>query len=438
MRTLQSHEVCLPVCTYGEVFTDGAIIELVQKAGILNLFIFDGKLGTIVPEAQFRGRLLRPPTLSRSIEQVVKFPAECVDFGSTTRFFTAIQKLVTDLGFTEEAGLAATHFTFSTWFPEVLPIAPCLLITGSRLEASLLLQLLRCLVRRPLLLGEVTRHGLRSLPMELRPTLLINAERIGSATLELFRTANHRNAFFPSKNGLMDFFCSKAVYCGNTADSAILGESALHISLPPSRGRLPIFDEQFGDEVAQEFQSKFLAYRCFHFLKARDSRFDLPEATPATRLLARVLGAAIIDAPALRGGLVRLLRDHDLEQQALRWTDLPCIVIEALLHHCHKEPGGRVHVGTIAKTVERILKGRDEESEREPRAIGTVLTDLKVPRKRDGDGYAILLNSAVCRYIHRLAYGYDVSAMQKGEMRCAFCQSIPKRPSEFTKEETQK
>ena len=43
--------------TCGEVFPDGAIIELVQKNGILNLFVFDRKHRTIVPELQFRGRL---------------------------------------------------------------------------------------------------------------------------------------------------------------------------------------------------------------------------------------------------------------------------------------------------------------------------------------------------------------------------------------------
>jgi hypothetical protein len=406
------------------VFPDGAIVELVQKAGSLNLCVFDGKHSTIAPEAQFRDHLFLPAKLSLSIRQVVKFPEKCIDFGSTAGLFASIQKLFASHGFPEEAGLAATHFSFATWFIEASPIAPCLLITGSRLEASLLLQLLGCLVRHPVPLGEFTRHSSFSLPIKLAPTLLINADSIGPAALALLRTSNHRNAYFPLKDGLVDFFCAKAVFCGDTVDSAILGESALHINLPPCCGRLPILDEKFSDEIAQEFQSKFLAYRCHHFLEVRESQFDLPEFTSATRILARVFGAPIVDAPALQAGLTRLLRDYEEKKLESSWTDLRCVVIEAVLHHCHKEPGERVHVGKIAQTVKRILMGRGDETEREPREIGPLLTGLGLSSKRDRDGYAVLLDSAACRHIHRLAQGFGLLAMRKGEARCLHCQSI--------------
>jgi hypothetical protein len=265
--------------------------------------------------------------------------------------------------------------------------------------------------------------------MELAPTLLINADQIGPAALALLRTSNRRNAFFPLRDGLVDFFCAKAVYCGDTVDSAILGESALHINLPPSRGRLPILDEKFSDEVAREFQSKFLAYRCHHFLEVRESRFDLPEFTSATRILARVFGAPIVEAATLRTALIRLLQDHEEARLALSWTDLRCVVIEAVLHHCHTEPGEKVHVGKITKTVNCILKGRGEETQREAREIGVVLRDFKLCSKRDSAGYAILLDSAVCRHIHRLAHGFGLLAMRKGEARCLHCHSILNGPN---------
>src|SRR6266478_7059322 len=85
---------------------------------------------------------------------------EMRSFESTVELFTAARELLMSRGFPEEVALTSTYFVFPTWFPEFLPIAPCLSIAGPRPEAALLLQLLGWLVRRPLPLGDVTRSGL--------------------------------------------------------------------------------------------------------------------------------------------------------------------------------------------------------------------------------------------------------------------------------------
>jgi hypothetical protein len=345
-------------------------------------------------------------------------------FGTTTRFFAAIQQLLTRYGFLDEVAVVAAYFILATWFTMVLPMAPCLVITGPRLEASFLLQLLGCLVRCPLPLGEVTRHSLFSLPMGLRPTLLINADRIGPAALALLRTSNRRNTFFSLKDGLVDFFCAKAIFLGDIADNGIFGESTLHINLTPSRGRLPILDEKYAKNLSQEYQAQFLAYRCRYVTAVRESQFDLPELTSSTRVLARVLGAPIVDAPALHAGLARLLQDYEEENLESSWTDLRRVVLEAVLHHCHKECGERVHVGGITKTVNGILRGRGEATQREAREIGPVLRGLGLIAKRNSSGFAILLDSTVCRHIHRLAHAFGLLSMRKGAARCPQCQSL--------------
>ena len=415
-----------PIRTCGKVFSNGATIELFQGTGAggpLRLHFFDGKRATIAPQVQFNGRLYRPAEFSSSIRRVVKFPQECMPFGSTTRLFAAIQQLFTSHGFLEAVAAAATYFIFATWFIGASPIAPALFITGSRLEASLLLQLLGCLVRRPLPLAEVTRHGLCSLPMKLLPTLLISADQIRPAAMGLLRTSSRRNAFFPLRDGLVDFFCAKAVYSGDIADNDFLGEGALHVNVAPFRGPLPLLEEEYAKEVTKKFQSQLLAYRCRYILDVRESKFDVPELTPGTRMLARVFGAPIVDASALQAGLTRLLQDHEENKLELLWTDLRCVVLEAALHHCHKEPGERVQVGSITKTVNAILKGRGEAKEREAREIGFHLKGLGLIAKRKGPGWGILLDSAVCRHIHGLAHGFGLLAMRKGEARCQQCHS---------------
>lgn len=181
--------------------------------------------------------------------------------------------------------------------------------------------------------------------MKLLPTFLINGERISTARLELLRASNYRNAFIACRDRLINSFSAKAVFCGESADSAILGESVLHINLPPSSGCPPILEEKVSHELTREFQSKFLAYRCDHFLEVVGSRFDLPEFTSRTRVLARILGGPIVNAPAIQAGLTRMLRVDEERALELLWTDLRRVVLEAALHHCHQECGQRVFVG---------------------------------------------------------------------------------------------
>jgi hypothetical protein len=422
-ETAKNRVLHSPIRTCGEAFPDGAIIELVAKGARLALFVFDGQHRTIVRQARFRGHLFRPAKLNLSIQRAVRFPERCADFGSTTHLFGSTQKLFARYGFPEEVGLAATYFSFATWFVEASPVAPCLLITGPRLEALLLLELLGCLVRHPLPLAEFTRHALCSLPMNLQPTLLVNG-KLGGAELELLRSSSYRNAFVVFKNRLINIFSAKAMFFGGNADGSVLGASALHVDLSPSGGcALPILEEKVCRELTREFQSKFLAYRCDHFLEVLGSRFDLPEFTSATRVLARILGAPIVDAPVLQAGLKRMLQDCEHEQSESLGTDLRRVVLEAVLHHCHVDCGRRVQVGEFTRTVNGILQGRGSVAKREAREVGPVLRSLGLIAKRNSAGLAILLDTAVSRRIHRLAAGFGLLVRPRGE-RCQLCQSL--------------
>ena len=122
--------------------------------------------------------LFRAADLSRSIKQIVRLPEKFLDFASTPQLFTEICALIAAGGFPAVA-LPATYFVFATWFPDILPLAPCLLVTGPPLEAEFFLQLLGCLVRRPVPISEFNLHALRAFPMRLAPTLRGTHHRAG-------------------------------------------------------------------------------------------------------------------------------------------------------------------------------------------------------------------------------------------------------------------
>ena len=420
----RSADTPCPVQTYGEMFSTGATIEPIQSVatGLLQLNLWDGNRSTIGQQVEFGGRLFRPPDLSRSIKAMVRFPEKSLNFASTTHLFTRVYEFIVSNGFMPTVALCATYLVFATWFADVLPLAPCLLVTGPPLEAELLLDVLACLVRRPLPTSEFNPHALRCFPMRLAPTLLINAQRFGAAVLELLRATNHHRRFVSCKGEFVDCFCAKAFYCGHFMDPDVSAEGMFHLNLPPANARVPIFDSKHGDEASREFQSKFLAYRNRYILDVQKSQFDPTEFPPETRILARVLGAPLIEAPALQHGLINILREQEEERKAFRWTAVRYVALEAVLHYVHKDPGARVHVGEITETTMDILKGRGDSTVYDAREIGIFLRSFGLKPKRNGKGYAIRFDAARCRDMHLLAHTLGVLTKRSG--KCRHCDEI--------------
>ncbi len=420
---------CPPLETLGELFGDGRSIELIRdtETGRLNLLLSDGESYTVAPRVEHGGRVYVPANLDPSMLRAVTLPGKCTDYGSTDKLFTGVRDSLTNHGLPTEVALPMTYFGFSTWFPECLPAGACLSITGPRPEANLVLQLLACLVRRPLPLAEVSRASLCSLPMALQPTLLISQDRLSPSTWKLLSASNNPSAYVPQKRTLVNVFCAKAIYRGDTLGDGLFSDAALQINLAPSRGRLPILDAKTRQEIARELQPQLLAYRSRNIAKVRESTFDLPGFASPIRILARVLGACIVDAPELQAGLVPLLEEYQERIRGERWVDLRCVVIEALLFHCHSRQKDRVHVGIIAATTGTILKGRAETppADRELiKLVGGLLRVLGFFPKRDSKGWAIRLTDSVRCRIHKLARDFDVAAVQEGVALCPHCAEI--------------
>ena len=405
--------------TSGEVFADGRGIELIRDAetGRLKLLLSDSENCSVAPRVEYGGRVYVPASLDSGILRAVTLPTKFTDYGSTDRLFAAVRDSFLNHGFPMEVAHPTSYFVFSTWFLEYLPTAPCLLITGPRPEASLLIQLLGCLGRHALPLAEVNRVGLSSLPMDLGPTLLIDGEQLSPLTRRLLAASNNRHAYVPWKGTLVNVFCSKAIYCGGTLGDGLLSDIALLINLGPTRNGLPILGVRTEQEIATALQPQLLAYRSRNITKVRESQFDLPAFASPIRILARVLGACIVDAPELQAGLIPLLEEYQERIRGERWTDLRCVVIEALMYHCQDGGKQRVYVGEIARTVGTILKGRGQTPPTDPtlvKLVGAKLSDLGFSRKRDSKGIAIRNTETVRRQIHRFARDHDVAAVQEG------------------------
>jgi hypothetical protein len=339
----------------------------------------------------------------------------------TADLFEAVCASLTTRGFPGSVALPVAHFVFPTWFADCLPYAPFLLITGPRPEAVFLLDLLECLVRQPLALGHLTGVALIAQASKRVVTLLIDHERMSASTRDMVRASN-RNVYVPSNGGLFNLCCAKVLYCGLEVHDDYRDEIALQVNVPPSRGRLPVLEDEERSSITDNLRPRLRAYRKRNFERVRASHFDLPEFSSKFRILSRILGAPLVEAPDVQAGLGPLLHQYQEETEASRWCDPCSVTIEALLYHCHQDQASKLYVGELARTATAILKGRGEQTEIGPKEVGAILRQrLSLSPKRDSRGFALPMGEPMRQRIHELAHRFDLInvAQQSGCSHCA-------------------
>jgi hypothetical protein len=290
----------------------------------------------------------------------------------------------------------------------------------------LLFHLLGCLVRRPLHLVDFNRNSLSSL-MKIQPTLLIGQEHLSASKLRLMFASNNANSYVSLGGGLVSFYSAKAIYRGMQFKEDSLGDPLLRINLTPLRGKLPILDSEAQEKIARKFQAQLLNYRTRNIERVRQSAFDFPWLTSGMRILARVLGACIVDAPELQAGLAPFFQRQQQGMREQAWLDKRCVAIETGLAYCHSEQNEqRIYVGKFADDVNTVFKGRGHVESLEPEEMGKILRSLGFSPERDRKGYAICLTDKVRRHMHRLAFQFEVAALLGGKPRCPHCHEILK------------
>src|SRR5262249_20466184 len=409
--------------TYGEALDSGCAIDLVCNAQNPDpqLYVFHQGREIVAPEFQIGTRIYSPGDLPAAIHAAVRFPERSTDYGSLEKLFCALKGLLSTSGFEADVALATSFWLLASWFSDVLSSAPALMISGPPTETGFLLDLLSCVARRGLHIGDVTPGDVRSLPMPICPTLLINAGQIDSRCRKLLRITSRRRAFVGHSGKLLNLYCAKAIYCGVVGDFSAITE-ALHVTLQPI-GCLPVLDEIRGNEIAREFQPKLCAYRARNILQVRNSRFDASALTSASRLQARIYGAPLAGNAVLEGGLIPLLQDQEHYRREECWNDFNSIVLEATLHHAHTQLGQRVTVGQIADTANAILVGRGDETKHHAREVGQVLTSFGLRKDRRSNGFTVLLNAAASGHLHRLAKQLGV-LNESPDKWCPLCDEI--------------
>jgi hypothetical protein len=416
MTTITIDDFPQALRTLGERFADGAAIERLHDQ---KLILFREGQEFIAPVVQHNNRCYVAAELDPSLEQALYFPIGTEDFGDTPTLVNKLQDAIgeyCDLG--QENNFLLATFIIATWTSDQLPAVPIFNPWGPAGAGNILLDLLRCLCRRPLSLLDPTLQELSKLPRDLRPTLILHLPSTKLLTA-LITVSNQPHANVLRSGQLFTLQSPAVVYTSGPLDLPVI--SAPVLGREPKR-RLLTSDRH---ALLTYFQPRLLAYRLRQHGQITNSTFDVPTLAPATRTLAQALGAAVAGAPELQKRITAALARFDEQSKAESFHSLPTTVLEVLLAACHNDARS-LHVKEIARDTNVLLISRHEPQELTPKKVGSLLRKkLGISGDRGTNGYyTILLDNSQRYRIHRLSLEHGILSLSRLHDGCAVCRDM--------------
>jgi len=406
------------------------MIELVSGSSQLdkpNLLIWNGFKANVGLRVKHDGCTYEGPELDPTLRRVMRLPAGCCDYGSPRALFDSIRDLFQrHLGVPESESVLLACFAISTWLADRLPTAPGLTISGPDEDLGIeVLRLLSCVCRHPLMLAEVTPSSIRSLQMQLSPTLLLNQPGFDRNMQRVFRASSYRGVYSLGNRGrVVDLFGPKAIFCGNDSANETLNAGVIHISVTPSQPESAGLDEQAQYEIAIDFQPRLLMYRLKNSGKIHESQVDVSGLTYATRQLARSLGACFPEDLEIASDAVQALQPQDEETRERRFHDVNCAIIEILLAWIHRRDQRELAVDELAKLANALLRRRGETRQYSAEEVGWKLSRLNIVRHTSSSGRQVKFGRDTSRTVHRLVAAYDWPPSRNAEAGCLDCTQL--------------
>jgi hypothetical protein len=417
--------------TSGEFFADGSVLELVRaqtEPEEVKLLHWHEKVLGVAAHVDHAGGKYAPAAIDPNLQKTLRLPTRVAPPETTEKLFTDVHDLLTrHLAQLEGCITALACAVFVSWMSPVLPMAPVLWIfspAGSPRNRTL--HMLSLLSRRPVRIVGLRRGDIARLPMWLQPTLLLDEPDLRPEMQTILQSSTYRGARIVSSHGFFEFYGPKIVCSHQLPHSTALATEALKASLAPIVGQLPTLDQKMEEELAEEFQARFLG----HFLRnagnAQSANFDASQFTLPIQDLARALSGAVIGDSDVQKRILPMLGVQDEEIRADRARAGDAVVVEASLSFIHQGGWTTVRSGSIAERVSAIYKGRGCDQRPSAESVGRALKRLGIPSGRIGSaGNGIELTVPTCQLIHTLAASYGVRAMP-GAVRsgCQYCHEL--------------
>ena len=257
----------------------------------------------------------------------------------------------------------------------------------------------------------------------LRPTLLIHQVKASKTAMQLLDATDYPGYIFEGAGELRQFCCAKVLYIGEACNPK-QATNSLHIHL----GRnAPVPVRPYLSSAAIEsLQSKLLSYRAFN--RARTDFLEVPpgELQPEFDLIARRLGAVIINDSTLQRQLVELLKGWSEDVRAERAGGIEGTILTAVLNLAHSnEP--QAYVREVAAAANRIRIEQGESAKLSNEKVGHALRRLGLRTHHDMKGRRLVFDQSTQRLVHELCFQYDVLPAAP---ECGYCHKLQTKESE--------
>jgi hypothetical protein len=410
--------------TYGQVLPHLHVEPILnpRRPGTLRLHTWNGRTAVTRLTLEHEGCTYIPGPIDSGLLQVVRFPKRSAGFGSPTKLTSSMLDFLSRYAnlSVDTAGLLVAS-ALASWFTDCAQVAPVLYLLGPENETGLILRLLGCLCRRPILLGDVDLPALGTLPCQLGATLLIDQRNLSRRVRGALRASSRRHFFIARGRGQLHIYGAKVF----SADPCSVDGQGLQVCVAPAQDPLPELTDEDDAEIGDDFQAKLLRFRMVSYRRVRDAKPDCRDFIPAMRGQIRTLLAPLGDCEELRDGVLQYLLRQSQEAAGARFTDLECVVSEAALFFCHtREDTREFFVGQLAEKVRALLKGRHEDFNLTDKKVGSALRGLGIRGARVTAGYKVLLTDSVREQIHRVAHAYQALPVQDGIARCRHCPGV--------------
>ena len=362
--------------------------------------------------------------------QSVPYPTGKQGYGTTHELFARIEHAIAERTQLSDANSALlTYWILSTWFQDILPVAPGIAITGWAYEADVVLRTLMTYCYHPTLVAGITSATLNNFDWDRKPTLLISDPNLSKRMAVLLGSSTNRGYLTFRKlagrpTSPFDYFSSKAVYLGEDTKMVSALQNYLHLNASSAPGAGTPHASPLWEKTTGDFQNQLLSYRikCLPHVHASDFRAEGLSSGVAS--IANALGRCIVDAPDLQTRLVSLLTPYSQQQMGERLDDLGTLAIGAALALCHQGKD-RVLVGDIASEVNRVLKSRGDRLQFSPEKVGHRLKKIGLfSRRISAAGNGFLWDESTQVFLHQVAtaYGYVGLTENKENLHCKFCE----------------
>jgi hypothetical protein len=364
------------------------------------------------------------PSMSSAVYRSIHLPKGVADYQSAREVFDAVYAVLQNCSaLSRQQCELLTFWCIATWFQGSLDYLPRVTISGPWYAADLLFSLLNYVCHQAIQVVDISSAVLKGTSMEqLCPTLLIHQVKASKMAKQVLDATDYPGYIFARAGEVRQFCCPKVLYIGETCEHE-QAASGLHIRLGRNAS-VPMRPYRSAADV-DRLQSRLLSYYAFN--RARTKFLEVPpgELPAEFDLIARRLGAVIINDSTLQRRLVELLKGWSEDVRAERGGGIEATVLTSALSLAHgNEP--RAHVQEVAAGAKQISKGEGELLKLSNEKVGHLLRKLGLRTHRDMKGRALVFDPPTQLLLHQLCLEYDVLPAAP---QCGYCHTLQTQES---------